>query len=149
VVLSARAHVHPEPEAITLENWCDLAARWGVSETTMRRVAQAADIYSQRTGRFVKIVSGARTEAEQNKLRRSGRPAADNDKSTHLSCPATGIDVSLGFAPSRFEIVSWGEIAMTQGLRWGGGGPVTEPAPGFPAGIPVDWQHVDRGPRRR
>lgn len=115
----------------------------------MRRAIQAADIYNQRTGKVVKIVSGARTDAEQNELRRSGRPTAANDRSTHLSCPATGIDVNLGFAPSRFEIVSWGEIAMTQGLRWGGGGAFVTGPPGAPVAIPVDWQHVDRGPRRR
>lgn len=138
----------PEPEAITLENWCDLANRWVVSETTMRRVARAAAIYGQRTGRSVKIVSGFRTAVQQDALRRSGRPTADNDKSTHLSCPATGVDISLGFAPSRFEIVSWGEIAMTQGLRWGGGGAFVTGPPGAPVAIPVDWQHVDRGPRR-
>ena len=108
----------------------------------MRRVASSVAIYSLRTGRAVRIISGMRTEDEQNALRRTGRPTADNNKSTHLSCPATGIDISLGFAPSRFEIVTWGEIAMTQGLRWGGGGKVNE------VGVPLDWQHVDRGPRR-
>jgi len=140
----AREHKH---DTITLDNWCELAARWTVSETTMRRVSQAANIYRQRTGKKVEITSGFRTEAEQDALRRDGRPAAANDRSTHLSCPATGIDISLGLGPSQFEIVTWGEIAMTQGLRWGGGGRVTQPVPGFPAGIPVDWQHVDRGPR--
>jgi len=138
----------PEPEQVSGADPCELATRWGVSETTMRRVVSAADRYAERTGKPVEIVSGFRTDAQQDALRRSGRPAARNDRSTHLSCPATGVDVRLGFAPSNFEIVTWGEIAMTQGLRWGGGGKVTKPVPGFPAGIPVDWQHVDRGPRK-
>jgi len=138
----------PEREPITPDNWCEVADRWTVAVDTMQRVASAADLYGQRTGRPVWIISGFRTDAEQNALRRSGRPTARNDLSTHLSCPATGVDISLGFAPSRFEIVTWGEIAMTQGLRWGGGGRVRElPGPGIPLAIPVDWQHVDRGAR--
>lgn len=131
----------PERELLSGGDTCRLADRWIVSETTMRRAVQAADLYELRTGKKVWILSGLRTDAEQDALRRSGRPAAANDLSTHLSCPATGIDISLGFAPSRFEIVSWGEIAMTQGLRWGGGGKVNE------VGVPIDWQHIDRGPR--
>lgn len=131
----------PERELLSGGDPCTLAERWVVSETTMRRAVQAANLHFERTGAAVSIISGFRTDVEQNALRRSGRPAADNDLSTHLSCPATGIDVSLGFAPSRFEIVTWGEIAMTQGLRWGGGGKVNE------VGVPIDWQHVDRGPR--
>jgi len=138
----------PNPEPLSGGDWCALAARWGVSETTMRRVVQAADLYKQRTGKPVEIISGFRTDAQQDALRRSGRPTAANDLSTHLSCPATGVDISLGLGPSRFERITWGEIAMTQGLRWGGGGKLEEPVPGFPLGIPVDWQHVDRGPRK-
>jgi len=141
----AREHRH---DRITLDNWCELANNWRVSETTMRRVAEAADVYRQRTGKPVSITSGFRTDAEQDALRRSGRPTAANDQSTHLSCPATGVDISLGLGPSRFEIVTWGEIAMTKGLRWGGGGKVQRvPGKGIPLGIPLDWQHVDRGPR--
>ena len=132
----------PLPESLTGGDVCALADRWTVSETTMRRAVQAADLYSQRTGKRVSIISGARSDAQQNRLRREGRPVARNDVSTHLSCPATGIDISLGFGASRFEIVTWGEVAMTQGLRWGGGGRVNE------VGVPLDWQHIDRGPRK-
>jgi len=39
--------------------------------------------------------------------------------------------------------VTWGNIVLVQGLRWGGGGPVDPDNL-----IPVDWQHVDRGPRQ-
>ena len=35
----------------------------------------------------------------------------------------------------------WGRVAVMNGLRWGGGGAVDD------GGIPLDWQHVDRGPR--
>lgn len=108
----------------------------------MWRVAQASDETSIRTGKQVKIISGARTVAEQNRLRRGGRPTAPNDRSTHLSCPATGVDVSLGFGVSRREKAVWGEWVTRVGLRWGGGSPVDQ------GGIPADWNHVDRGPRR-
>lgn len=133
----------PEPEKITGENWCELARRWGVAADTMKRVALSAEDYDAQTGaEVVKITSGHRTLAEQEALRRAGRPTAPPDRSTHLSCPATGVDVSLGFAPTRFEIATWGRVTLVNGLRWGGGGKVDE------AGIPLDWQHVDRGPRK-
>ena len=131
-----------ERERIDLENWCELAGRWGVSEDTMRRVAYSAQRYALETGgRLVHIVSGFRTAAQQDALRRRGRPAAPNNLSTHLSCPATGVDIDLGFGPTGFQKVTWGRIVGMNGLRWGGGGPVGEGL------IPVDWQHVDMGPR--
>ena len=49
--------------------------------------------------------------------------------------------MALGFAPPRVKKAIWGRIAVMNGLRWGGGGPVDE------GGIPLDWGHVDRGPR--
>jgi len=131
----------PARERIHFEDWCGLAKRWGVAPDTMKRVALSAEDYAQETGGRVYIISGSRTDAEQNALRRSGRPAAPNNLSTHLSCPATGVDVNIAFAPTGFQIATWGRIAMTNGLRWGGGGKTDD------AGIPVDWQHVDRGPR--
>jgi len=131
-----------EREWITLGNFCDLAVRWGVSVATMSRVAGAAAEYGVRTGgRKVHIISGARTDAEQDALRRRGRPTAPNYQSTHLSCPATGVDIDLGLGPTDFQIVTWGELALKHGLRWGGGGKTNE------AGIPIDWPHVDMGPR--
>ncbi len=132
----------PAPEKINQENFCELARRWGVAVDTMKRVAFAAADYQLETGGEVQIVSGSRTPSQQQRLRRMGRPTAPDDQSTHLSCPATGVDVSLGFAPSRFEIATWGRITLVHGLRWGGGGKVDE------AGIPLDWQHVDMGRRR-
>lgn len=132
----------PAREPIFLDVWCELAGRWGVAPDTMSRIAQSAEDYRQETRGQVFIISGLRTPAEQSALRRSGRPAAADDVSTHLSCPATGVDVSLGFAPSRSQKAIWGRIVTLNGLRWGGGGAVD------PGGIPVDWGHVDRGPRR-
>lgn len=132
----------PSREPVLLEDVCALAARWGVDIGTMERVATAAEQFFQETRTRVVIISGYRTEAEQNALRRSGRPAASDSLSTHRSCPATGVDVSLGFAPTRVQKAIWGRLAVMNGLRWGGGGAVD------PGGVPVDWGHVDRGPRR-
>jgi len=109
----------------------------------MRRVILAADQYHEETRGQVQIISGLRTRAEQDALRRSGRPAANNDLSTHLSCPATGVDVALGFLPVRLQKAAWGRIVTWHGLRWGGGGRLDA------GGMPVDWGHVDMGPRAR
>lgn len=132
----------PEREVITDGDVCQLSARWGVDGETMRRVWLSAEDFRAETGGSVWIISGYRTRAEQVALGRSRRPTAPDDLSTHRSCPATGVDVSLGFVPTRVQKAIWGRIAVMNGLRWGGGGSVDE------VGIPVDWGHVDRGPRR-
>ena len=134
----------PEREYITDADACDLAARWKVSQDTMVRVWSAAQRYEQETGgRRVEIISGWRSAAQQRQLGRSGRPTAPDALSTHRSCPATGVDVSLGFSPSGFMKVTWGRVALIHGLRWGGGGAVDPESL-----IPVDWAHVDRGARQ-
>ena len=122
-------------------DWCELSGRWAVDTHTMRLVVLSADDFFRETRQHVDIVSGARTRAEQAALGRSGRPTAPDELSTHRSCPATGVDVRLGFAPTRVQKAIWGRVAVMNGLRWGGGGAVDS------GGIPVDWGHVDRGPR--
>jgi len=107
----------------------------------MLLVLTAAMMYEEETGGTVEIISGLRTRSEQLALARRGRPAARDDLSTHRSCPATGIDISLGLAPTRIQKATWGRIVTFLGLRWGGG---SAPDQG---GIPSDWQHVDLGPR--
>jgi len=119
-----------------------MARRWAVDEGTMSRVVLSAGEFLAETGREVQIISGYRTAAEQRSLARTGRPAAPDSLSTHRSCPATGVDVSLGFLATRVMKAIWGRIVTLNGLRWGGGGEVDS------GGIPVDWGHVDRGPRR-
>jgi len=133
----------PEREILTGRSDCDIARRWAVSLDTVKRVRLAAEDFNTETGRQVWIISGFRSVAEQNRLRRQGRPTADNDRSTHLSCPATAVDISLGARPSNFLKATWGRLTLVRGLRWGGGGAVAE------SGIPLDWQHVDVGPRTR
>lgn len=107
----------------------------------MVRVVISAEEYYAETLHEVEIISGYRTAGEQNRLARTGRPAAPDSLSTHRSCPATGIDVSLGFGATRVMKAIWGRIVTMNGLRWGGGGQVDD------GGIPLDWGHVDRGPR--
>ena len=131
----------PTREPILLAGVCDLAVRWQVALETMERVAISAEAFFQETRARPQIISGYRTQAEQDRLRRGGRPTAPDSLSTHRSCPATGVDVSLGFAPTRVQKAIWGRIVVMNGLRWGGGGAVDS------GGIPVDWGHVDRGPR--
>lgn len=134
----------PPHEFITDADECALAQRWGVDPDTMRRVVLSAQDYEQETqGQRVSIISGFRTALEQRQLGRQGRPTAPDDVSTHRSCPATGVDISLGFGVPAFQKSMWGRIVLINGLRWGGGGP-TDPD----TLIPLDWRHVDRGPRQ-
>jgi len=102
----------------------------------------AAEDFFPRTGREVWITSGHRTAAEQERLRRQGRPTAPDELSTHRSCPATGVDISLGPLPDGSLKLEWGRITLLHGLLWGGRGELDE---NF---IPIDWQHLDTGPRR-
>lgn len=132
----------PAREVLTDRNHCDLARRWAVSVDTIQRVQMAAADFFAETGRQVWIISGWRSAADQRRLSRQGRPTAPDDLSTHRSCPATGVDISLGLLPSGFLKVRWGHWTLVHGLRWGGGGAVDE------AGIPLDWGHVDVGPRK-
>ncbi len=132
----------PEREILNGSDPCALSARWAVDIETMRRVVAASDDFERETRRDVRIISGSRTRDEQVSLARKGRPTARDDLSTHRSCPATGVDVSLGPLPTRVMKAIWGRVAVLNGLRWGGGGAVDT------GGIPIDWPHVDRGPRK-
>jgi len=133
----------PEREFITDTDFCDLANRWKVSQDTMLQVwLSALDYEAETGGSRVEIISGWRSREQQRRLGRQGRPTAPDGVSTHRSCPATGVDISLGLLASEFQKATWGRITLINGLRWGGGGPVDERN-----GIPLDWRHVDRGPR--
>ena len=130
------------PERMVISDFepCRLSEIFGVALPVMERVSTAALIFLGQTGKRVWIISGARTRAEQRELQRIGRPTASESRSTHRSCPATGIDISLGGLPSQIEKLTWGLIAEQNGLRWGGGSARRD-------GVPIDWQHVDAGPR--
>ena len=132
----------PAREVITDSDVCFLARKWRVGLDTMERVWSSAQDFLQELGRPVWIISGWRSPQEQRELGRRGRPTAPPNLSTHLSCPATGVDISFGHFASTFEKSVWGQIVMRNGLRWGGGSELDD------NGLPTDWQHVDRGPRR-
>jgi len=120
------------------EDPCDFARRWGISyDLALRLQAMAA-----RLEFGVSIISGLRTPEEQDALRRSGKPTAPNDLSTHLACPATGADVWPDVAPVSAVRGRLGAEAVFAGLRWGGGSP-TDPD----TAMPTDWNHFDLGPR--
>ena len=131
----------PLPQSFDGEsNVCAIAERWGIAvELAFKLVKMAGSIPVGLT-----IYSGLRSSAHQDQLRREGRPAADNDRSTHLACPATGADVRFTLGAANIESqsrVQFGLAATLVGLRWGGGGPVDS------SSIPVDWNHLDLGPR--
>jgi len=130
----------PRPSIITgiPEDTCDLVERWGLSEALAFRLERLASLLEFP----ITIISGLRSAAQQNALRRDGRPAADNDRSTHLSCPATGADVMPTIAVTNIVKARLGAEGTRAGLRWGGGSPV-DPR----TGIPSDWNHFDLGPR--
>lgn len=133
----------PKREVLTEDSdVCALSQRWSVDLETIQRVKSAALAYNAETQQPVWIISGWRSREHQRRLSRQGRPTAADDRSTHRSCPATGVDISLGTLPSNFMKATWGRFTLVHGLRWGGGGPV------FESGIPKDWQHVDLGPRQ-
>ena len=131
----------PERETIAGRDACELAEAWGVRPDIMQKAIRAADIYLMQTRSPVWIISGYRSWAEQQRLGKTGRPAAADEKSTHRTCPATGMDISLGSWVDRDKKVYWGQVVELVGLRWGGGSKVDE------HGIPSDWQHIDAGPR--
>ena len=119
-------------------DFCDLATRWLLEE----RLADLLVVLSERVEFPISIISGYRSKDEQDSLRREGRPAAADDRSTHRQCPATGADVMPQIAITNYVKARLGAEAMFVGLRWGGGSPVDPET-----GIPSDWNHLDLGRR--
>lgn len=89
----------------------------------------------------IRVISGYRTAEQQRDLELQGRPAAADMRSTHRSCPATGADLQLPLAVTANVKAELGHLAILAGLRWGGGSTLDD------TGLPVDWNHVDLGPR--
>lgn len=129
------------PQELANEIACEIRQRWKVVDTLAIRAALILLGAPSWVGRGATIVSGFRSRAKQAELEQEGRPTAPFNRSTHTSCPATGLDFSLGAMPSRQAIRRFGVLVEAVGLRWGGGSPVGED------GIPSDWNHVDLGPR--
>jgi len=116
---------------------CRIARKWGISDELSERL----HLMASRVEVPFSIISGLRTAAQQAALRASGRPAASDALSTHLSCPATGADIRPSIAVTRLVKARLGAEGVHAGLRWGGG---SQPDSG---GIPSDWNHFDLGPR--
>lgn len=128
------------PELISPESdVCGLVERWGIDDELARRLIAA----TWRLEFPVSIISGFRTTAMQDYLRRAGSPTAPNDRSTHLSCPATGADLLPQIAITNVVKARLGTEMHLAGLRWGGN---SDKDPD--TGIPSDWNHFDLGPRR-
>lgn len=127
------------PQAITPHtNPCDLAKKWTLREDlAFKLVRMTSDLPFG-----LKIISGYRSPEKQDRLRAQGRPTANNDLSTHLSCPAGGADLWPDVAVTDVVKATFGSAVVRAGLRWGGG---SRKDPN--TGIPSDWNHVDIGPR--
>ena len=121
---------------------CEIQREWKLDPRLSSRVATIVNQTELEIGRTVRIISGFRTDREQLALKQAGRPAAPVHLSNHTVCPSRAVDVSLGFLPTRVQKAIFGRISVMNGLRWGGGGPVDD------GGIPIDWQHIDLGPRQ-
>ena len=119
----------------------DLIEKWGLECNFAYRVAKFIDEAEFALGRDVEIISGFRSRKEQEQLSKEGRPTAPFYLSNHTTCPATAIDISMGFARTREMKLILGHQAHLNGLRWGGGSPLDDD------GLPSDWNHFDLGPR--
>jgi len=126
---------------------CDLEADFKLSPLLAEKLATAMIVWTRETSIGISVISGFRSEREQEQLRREGRPTAAPGVSTHTICPAQGADIQIHAFVTTAMKARWGRIVVFSGLRWGGGSPVgtlSDPEPG----IPSDWNHVDTGPRR-
>jgi len=117
---------------------CALADRWTIKQELANKIVSMASLLPFK----LRLMSGHRTEEQQDSLRRAGRPTAARGVSTHTSCPATGADLTSSITATKDVKQLFGAAALQLGLRWGGGSPVNPDTL-----IPSDWQHVDLGPR--
>ena len=116
---------------------CELISRWRISNELGRKIFQVA-----RTLPFeIQIISGWRSLEHQQELIDQGK-GAPLERSTHVTCPATGADLWPTLAITDVVKAVFGENVVRAGLRWGGGSTVDPQT-----GIPWDWNHVDTGPR--
>lgn len=121
---------------------CALSLEWLLDPELAKRVVLAAYYFSAATGRELEVISGFRTCDRQRELEEQGLPAAPCELSNHTICPARAVDVRFEGYPARVLVIALGVAATAAGLRWGGGGPTDDD------GVPVDWRHLDLGPRQ-
>lgn len=121
---------------------CAFATKWRI-DWNLALALQRMTCMLEQELRGIAIISGWRSCAEQRRLEQEGRPAASCETSTHTSAVATGADLQLLIAKTNVTKARLGYYVAMAGLRWGGGGPVDPQT-----GIPLDWNHVDLGPRQ-
>lgn len=119
-------------------DFCELARRWLISLVLAEKLINM----TWRLPFKVQIISGWRSRDHQERLIREGRGAPVH-QSTHTSCPATGADLWPVIHVTDQVKAELGRAAVEVGLRWGGGS-----TPDPQTGIPIDWNHVDLGPRQ-
>lgn len=125
--------IRPEWDDLEL---CAFQDRWMIAAV----LADRLHCLAYRLPFGLRIISGFRTLEAQQKLINEGKGAA-LDRSTHVTCPATGADVWPTVEPAGQIKLELGRVARLCGLRWGGGSAPDE------NGIPSDWNHLDLGPR--
>lgn len=125
----------------TVPTPAEICDRWQVSPTLAFRVSGALTALEFFSGLEWRIISGFRTPEEQEELIRQGRPAAPVNLSNHTACPALAVDIEVASFPTDSLKAMVGDVAAQYQLRWGGGSPPDE------NGIPLDWNHLDLGPR--
>ena len=128
------------PQSIGGADCAQLSERWLIRPDLALKLLRMDQTFRELAGVGLRIISGYRTAEEQAELERQGRPTAADELSTHRVCPAMGADLELEVAPTTSLKVKFGHAARASGLRWGGGSRIVD-------GIPVDWNHVDLGPR--
>ena len=131
------------PQSLSGSTCEDLVSRWQIDPRLAVKLLLLERLWEWRFPRLgsLRIISGWRSYEQQRDLELEGRPAAPDDVSTHRSCPATGADLALPIAIDDYVKLELGQLVNQAGLRWGGGGPRDA------RGLPVDWPHVDLGPR--
>lgn len=124
------------------DDWCRLAHDWKLDARFAEKIVRFMEQFSFQTSFGIEVISGYRTREEQEQLRREGRPVAPDNLSTHRSCPATGADFRISMLGVTRDVkIEFGHIAHLSGLRWGGGSKLDD------QGMPIDWNHLDLGPR--
>ena len=133
------------PQSLQGSTCEDLSSRWQLDPRLAVKLLLLENLWEWRFPRLgsLRIISGWRSYEEQSELAAEGRPAAADELSTHRSCPATGADIAFPIATDDYTKLEFGQLVRQAGLRWGGGGPLDA------RGLPIDWPHVDLGPRKR
>lgn len=137
---------NPRVRIVSNADLCDLAKRWGISQTLAARlVAGVMDLPFD-----VWIFSGARSRESQSNVSNTSFERSTHADTDEFGCPrlATGVDVqpvSPAIRISDLAVAQLGAAMVRQGLRWGGGAAVGDD--GIPVG--VERWHFDLGPRQQ